>query len=116
MRISAIPQWFVSDNVCALCDHDRHLAHIVRQGSQWFAFDATRPNPEGLGCLFLGSFARSLTAMEFAQSETLKIPARVSCRPVSTASRHFRNLPVEMPHDSGKALRLVPRRAMAAHR
>jgi hypothetical protein len=116
MRLGTLPRWFVSDNICALCDHERHLAHIVRQGSQWFAFDATRPNPEGLGCLFLGSFARSLTAMELAESETLNLPARVSCRPVSTGSRHFRNLPMDMPLDSGKAIRLVHRRAVAAHR
>jgi hypothetical protein len=115
MRIVTLPKWFISDSVCALCDRERHLAHIVRQGRQWFAFDATRPGPEGLGCLFLGSFARILTAMEFAESETLKTSARVACRPVSVESRHFRNLPVEMPPDSGKELRLIHRRAIAAH-
>jgi len=116
MRIATPPKWFVSDNVCALCDDDRHLAHVVRQGSQWFLFDATRPNPAGYGCLFLGSFARPLTAMELAESETLKTPERVACRPVSTASRHFRNLSLEMPADSGKEIQLGNRRATARHR
>ncbi len=116
MRIPTLPKWFISDSVCALCDRERHLAHIVKQGSQWFAFDATRPATEGLGCLFLGSFARIFTAMEFAESETLNTPARVACRPVSIDSRRFRNLPVAMPPDSGRQIRLVHRRAVAAYR
>lgn len=66
--------------------------------------------------MFLGSFASALTAMEIAESEALNLPSRVACQPVSIDSMHFRNLPVEMPPDSGKEIRLLNRRAVAAHR
>lgn len=65
------PQWYVSESVCALCDQGRHLAHIVRVGPRWFAFDATRRKREGIGCLLLGSFARQSAAMEAAESATV---------------------------------------------
>jgi hypothetical protein len=72
MTLVGHAQWFISKEACALCDDERHLAHIVRAGERWFAFDATRPNGEGCGCLFLGSFVRLLTAMAAAESDTLK--------------------------------------------
>jgi hypothetical protein len=61
------PGWQTSDRVCARSDHERHLAHIVRLGGRWFAFDATRPDPEGKGFLFLGSFARRENAMDIVE-------------------------------------------------
>jgi hypothetical protein len=76
MTIVDQPQWFISGEACALCDGERHLAHIVRAGTRWFAFDATRPNGQGFRCLFLGSFIRRLTAMAAVESETL--PAEIS--------------------------------------
>ncbi len=66
-------QWQVSENVCALCDSERHLAHLVMLRSRWFAFDATRSNEQGTGFKLLGSFARLETAMEIIESETLGI-------------------------------------------
>jgi hypothetical protein len=71
MTVFGHPQWFVAGEACALCDEERHLAHIVRAGNKWFAFDATHPNGEGVGCLFLGSFVRRLSAMAAAETETL---------------------------------------------
>ena len=61
------PDWHISDHICARCDHERHLAHIVKVGDQWLAFDATHANSEGNGLLFLGSFAQRETAMDAAE-------------------------------------------------
>src|SRR6185437_6109579 len=75
MANSVLAKWYVSDNVCALCDPERHLAHVVRLRSQWFVIDATHTSFEKLGCLFIGSFARRQTAMQAAESEGLGHPA-----------------------------------------
>jgi hypothetical protein len=93
MQNFPIAEWYVSDNVCGLCDSERHLAHVVKVRSQWHAFDATHPNEQRTGCLFLGSFARKLTAMEAAESETLKLETRVSFNSVSPDSERIRHLP-----------------------
>jgi hypothetical protein len=61
------PGWRISDGVCTRADNERHLAHIVRLGGRWFAFDATRSSDEGGGFLFLGSFTRKETAMDVAE-------------------------------------------------
>jgi hypothetical protein len=61
------PVWQISDHVCTRGDHERHLAHIVRLGDRWFAFDATHSGSDGNGFLFLGSFARKETAMKAAE-------------------------------------------------
>lgn len=60
--------WRMSDRVCGLCDQERHLAHIVKLGGRWFAFDATHSSAEGNGFLFLGSFAGRAAAMNAAES------------------------------------------------
>jgi len=78
MQNLALAQWYTSDNVCCLCDLERHLAHIVRIRDQWFAFDATHPNGGGIGFVFLGSFARKQTAMEAAESETIQPAIQMS--------------------------------------
>jgi hypothetical protein len=61
------PGWRISDRVCSRSDHERHLAHIVRLGDKWLAFDGTRSGREGNRFLFLGSFARKETAMDAAE-------------------------------------------------
>jgi hypothetical protein len=80
MANSVLAKWYVSDNVCALCDPERHLAHVVRLRSQWFVIDATHTSFEKLGCLFIGSFARRQTAMQAAEAEVLGHPAPVAMR------------------------------------
>lgn len=99
MTVAGHPQWFVSGEACALCDDERHLAHIVRAGNRWFAFDATHPNGEGVGCLFLGSFVRRLTAMAAAESETLQTDV---VAPESSNTGRVRELTMEMLKDSGR--------------
>jgi hypothetical protein len=61
------PGWRISRGVCTRSDHERHLAHIVRLGDRWFAFDATHSSSDGSGFLFLGSFSRKETAMDAAE-------------------------------------------------
>ena len=85
MTLVGQPQWYISGEACALCDGERHLAHIVRAGTRWFAFDATQPNGHGIGCLFLGSFIRRLTAMAAAEAET--IPPEISAPEAADPSR-----------------------------
>jgi hypothetical protein len=80
MADSVLAKWYVSENVCALCDPERHLAHVVRLRSQWFVIDATHTSFEKMGCLFIGSFARRQTAMQAAESEVLGHPAPVAMR------------------------------------
>jgi SOS-response transcriptional repressor LexA len=60
------PDWRISDHVCVRSDHERHLAHIIKLGDEWLAFDATRYNREGNGFLCLGSFAQREAAMDAA--------------------------------------------------
>jgi hypothetical protein len=78
MQNISLAQWYTSDNVCCLCDLERHLAHIVRIRDQWFAFDAIHPDGKGIGFVFLGSYARRQTAMEAAESETIQPVIQVS--------------------------------------
>jgi len=92
MQSVTFPQWFVSDQVCALSDPERHLAHIVRIGEQWFAFDATRPNREGTGFAFLGSFVRRMTAMEAAESATLQLAGPIAMTPVTPRTVRLENV------------------------
>ena len=80
MADSVLAKWYVSENVCALCDPERHLAHVVRLRSQWFVIDATHSSAEKMGCLFIGSFARRQTAMQTAEAEVLGHPAPVAMR------------------------------------
>jgi hypothetical protein len=96
------PQWFVSGLACALCDDERHLAHVVRAGNRWFAFDATRANSEGNGCRLLGSFIRRLTAMAAAESETLG--SRPVVAETSNAGR-VHELTISMLKDFGRRRR-----------
>ena len=80
MANSVLAKWYVSENVCALCDPERHLAHVVRLRSQWFVIDATHTSFQKLGCLFIGSFARRQAAMQAAEAEVLGHPAPVAMR------------------------------------
>ena len=50
------PAWRISAQICALSDGERHLGHIVKVGSRWHAYDATRSNETGDGFLCLGNF------------------------------------------------------------
>ena len=100
------PQWFISGEACALCDEERHLAHIVRAGTRWFVFDATHPNGEGWGCLFLGSFIRRSTAMAAAEAETLRADVSV---PQAADSNRVCELTIGMLRDA-EEVRSTPRR------
>jgi hypothetical protein len=80
MANSVLAKWYVSENVCALCDLERHLAHVVRLRSQWFVIDATHFSAQKMGCLFIGSFARRQTAMQAAEAEVLGHPAPIAMR------------------------------------
>src|SRR5579862_8647095 len=111
MTLAGQPQWFVSGEACALCDDERHLAHIVRAGSRWFAFDATHPNGEGIGCLFLGSFVRRSTAMAAAESETLQTEIAA---PESPNNSRVRELTMGMLKNSGRRRRVHVQHSDAA--
>ncbi|HVW08700.1 MAG TPA: hypothetical protein VHC90_08960 [Bryobacteraceae bacterium] len=80
MANSVLAKWYVSENVLALCDPERHLAHVVRLRSQWFVFDATHSETAKLGCQFVGSFARRQTAVQAAEAEVLGHPAPIAMR------------------------------------
>ncbi len=58
--------WLDSDQVCAICDNERHLGHAVKL-HQWYAYDATRPEPDGDGFAFLGAFPERERAKEAIQ-------------------------------------------------
>lgn len=96
MEFVSQPQWYISGRACALCDQERHLAHIVRANDKWFAYDATHPNVEGSGFLLLGSFQRRLTAMEAAQSDTLNSETEV---PQEADTERVRELTISMLAD-----------------
>jgi hypothetical protein len=60
--------WYVSSEVCALADSERHLGHAVRQGDAWLAFDARHANRthDGLSCL--GQFPNVIAAKRAIES------------------------------------------------
>ncbi len=60
--------WYVSSEVCALADSERHLGHAVRQGDAWLAFDAMHANRahDGLSCL--GRFPNVIAAKRAIES------------------------------------------------
>jgi hypothetical protein len=60
--------WYVSSEVCALADSERHLGHAVRQGDAWLAFDARHVNRahDGLSCL--GQFPNVIAAKRAIES------------------------------------------------
>jgi hypothetical protein len=100
MQFSSQPQWYISGQACALCDQERHLAHIVRANDKWFAYDATHADSEGHGFLLLGSFVRRLTAMEAAQAATLRTESEV---PEAPDSDRVRELTIGMLVGAGQA-------------
>src|SRR5579871_3531538 len=112
MQHITLAQWYVSDNICALCDSERHLAHVANVRGLWFVFDATHPNNNELGCRLLGTFARKLTAMEAAESELLGHHDLLTYGgSLVPDTKRFRALsPVDV-HDSPRPLKAVPRRA-----
>jgi hypothetical protein len=61
------PEWQIADGVCALCDSERHLAHIVLVGDRWFVFDATHTGETEAGFFFVGSYAEREAAMDAAE-------------------------------------------------
>jgi hypothetical protein len=101
MQFLSQPQWYVSGQACALCDQERHLAHIVRANDKWFAYDATHTDRGGRGFLLLGSFVRRLTAMEAAQAETLRTESEV---PEAPDSDRVRELTIGMLMEVGPAV------------
>jgi hypothetical protein len=100
MQFLSQPQWYVSGQACALCDQERHLAHIVRANDKWFAYDATHSDRGGTGFLLLGSFVRRVTAMEAAQAETLRCESEV---PEAADSERVRELTIGMLADASPA-------------
>jgi hypothetical protein len=110
MQFLTQPQWYVSGQACALCDQERHLAHIVRANDKWFAYDATHSDTAGSGFLLLGSFVRRLTAMEAAQAEILRTESDV---PEAADSERVRELTIGMLADAVPAPAYTRRRHQA---
>ncbi len=106
MQPVTLAKWFISDNICALCDSERHLAHVVRVRGLWLVFDATHLSGDESGCNLLGTFARKLTAMDAAEAELLKHPHFVtyddSLVPVNAGL--FEVSPESLPDSSLKAI------------
>jgi len=102
MADSVLAKWYVSENVCALCDPERHLAHVVRLRSQWYVIDATHTSFEKMGCLFIGSFARRQTAMQAAESEVLGHPAPIAMRRGAPDMSRVRGLAAALLRQSGR--------------
>jgi hypothetical protein len=103
MPNSVLAKWYVSENVCALCDPERHLAHVVRLRGQWFVFDATHASIPKMGCLFVGSFARRQTAMQAAESEVLGHPAPVAMRGGAPDMSRVRGMAAALLRQSSRA-------------
>jgi hypothetical protein len=61
--------WRISDEICILCDEERQLAHVVKLGDRWFAFDATRSSDDDTGFSYLGSFARKEAALQAIEAD-----------------------------------------------
>jgi hypothetical protein len=112
MPLLSQPQWYVSGQACALCDQERHLAHVVRANDKWFAYDATHSDSAGSGFLLLGSFVRRLTAMEAAQTETLRTESEV---PEAPDTERVRELTIGMLADVGTSATDFRRRHHAHH-
>jgi hypothetical protein len=112
MQFLSQPQWYVSGQACALCDQERHLAHIVRANDKWFAYDATHADREGSGFLLLGSFVRRLTAMEAAQAETLRTESEI---PEAPNPDLVRELTIGMLAGAGQELGDSRRRQHNSH-
>lgn len=62
--------WYVSSEVCALADSERHLGHAVRQGDAWLAFDAMHGNGTNTGLSCLGRFSNVIAAKRAIESST----------------------------------------------
>jgi hypothetical protein len=103
MQFLSQPQWYVSGQACALCDQERHLAHIVRANDKWFAYDATHADKEGRGFLLLGSFVRRLMAMEAAQAATLMQMQTESEVPEAPDSDRVQELTIGMLAGAGQS-------------
>jgi hypothetical protein len=72
------PKWSNSRSVCALADGERHFGHILRIGGRWHAFDATRPNDDATGFLFLGCFGTLAAAKASVEQSTLAIQSELA--------------------------------------
>ncbi len=105
MANTVLAKWYVSENVCALCDPERHLAHVVRMRSQWFVFDATHYSMEKMGCEFVGSFARRQTAMQAAEAEVLGHPAPIAMRDGAPDGSRVRGLAAALMRQNTRPMR-----------
>jgi len=47
--------WQDSEDISALVDSERYLAHVIEIAGRWLAFDATHRNVSGRGFAFLGA-------------------------------------------------------------
>ena len=56
------PRWHDFSSVCSFADGERHLGHIVYDGSYWVAFDATHLNEARTGFAVLGTFPEVIRA------------------------------------------------------
>ncbi len=75
-----VAAWRDSDSVCALVDDGRHMGHMVKAGSCWLAYDATRTNESGTGFRLLGSW-KEAAAAKFALEEALAPALRTGLWP-----------------------------------
>jgi hypothetical protein len=64
--------WEESASVLALCDSERHLAHIVKLGDAWMAIDATHSNDSSDGFRVLGVYAELRHAKAAAEGVVLR--------------------------------------------
>ena len=94
-------RWSVSEMGCALCDSERHLAHVVAVQGLWHAYNATRLNSDSTDLLMIGSFARMSTAMEAVESDLadfVAANAAVVERPVEALPAHQPRMSLVRPH------------------
>lgn len=82
-------QWRDSNHVCALCDDERHLGHVVEIG-RWHAFDATKPSLTENGFRYVGSFSTAEAAKRAVdESVAASGPARGMVRAAGVSSHEW---------------------------
>ena len=60
--------WQDSEDISALVDSERYLAHVIEIAGRWLAFDATHRNDSGRGFAFLGARDSLVEAKDLVES------------------------------------------------
>jgi hypothetical protein len=63
--------WLDSNYICAYCDCERHLGHLIRITDGWAAFDGTHCSARGDAFRPLGIFPSLAAAKEAVESATV---------------------------------------------